>query len=565
MLNGNQEFNQVRQSTYMKLGIENLLNKVQEINSGCVYYISTEDKDSAVNLAVNCLCKNSDKNVLRYLVLDGVRKEDIRQSQVSDTLLNSVKAHVFESKGSPNFLKSLAPDLKKYGATDEKSLFAVIFDDRKLANIDKFSCYRRIADLQRFAKSYNLSFLLIGYGDHSQSVVNRLLKEDRSLSGLVSFNKTPNQLSLDILYWRADDGTFSQGSYEVVLEESGFAVPESSSEDYAAADINTCYVCENVFTPDSNIYSEVLKFNSQQSLVEEALEKATSATVFLSIDNRDAIDDTARMIYELRTRRGQTLKIIVIEKIAGIRANSEHFLLSCGANYVFSAGSHNSYINTMLPTLLSISYSKRIIMSFEKMLDNYQVLDKEGNGFLMPDAFFAKVEFLLSRKVDEAAVDGTLISLKPKTGLQAQACLSQFKPKRSGDYGTLLGRNIIIYLPSCRNGELAVSLEHIFNTDPTTLFENCDAVYTRAQILAKIDTLKNEPFAQYESSAAMQQIIMRTKSRLASKQRARSMSELAVISEDKPVPFEIDSLEESDRDEEKLNPNLNRTLNKNLF
>ena len=199
------------------------------------------------------------------------------------------------------------------------------------------------------------------------------------------------------------------------------------------------------------------------------------------------------------------------------------------------------------------------------MLDNYQVLDREGNGFLMPEAFFSKVEFLLSKKEDEAAVDGTLITLRPKLGLLAEQCLSQFKPKRAGDYGTLIGNVIIIYLPSCRNGELAVSLEHTFNTDPTTLFDSCDAVYSRSEILSRVDILKNEPYQNFNSNAAMQQIIESTKQRLASRQKARSMSELAVMVKESPEPFEISTLLPLEEDSIAKNPYINKKINKKLL
>ena len=538
----------------MKLGITNLLDKIQQINSGCVYYLGAQDKDTAVNFALNCLARNSNESALRYLVLDGVRTDDILQTQVSDAILNSVKAHVYECKNTDIFLDSLPSDLIKYHATDEHSLFVVLFDDRTLAKISQKSCLRYLKNISYFA-----------YGDNRAFLSNRLLKEDRSLSGLGAISKIPNMQKLDILYWRALDGTFSQGNYEITLTEEGFTIPNTAQEEFASTDTNTCYVCESVFTPDSNHFSDIKKFSSQSDLIAEAMEKASAATIFLAIEKREAIDDTAKQIYELRTRKGNALKILVIEKIPGIRANSEHFLLSCGANYVFTAGSHNSYINTMLPTLRAISYSKRISMSFEKMLDNYQVLDREGNGFLMPEAFFSKVEFLLSKKVDEAAVDGTLITLRPKLGLLAEQCLSQFKPKRAGDYGTLIGNVIIIYLPSCRNGELAVSLEHTFNTDPTTLFDSCDAVYSRSEILSRVDILKNEPYQNFNSNAAMQQIIESTKQRLASRQKARSMSELAVMVKESPEPFEISTLLPLEEDSIAKNPYINKKINKKLL
>lgn len=549
----------------MKLGITNLLDKIQQINSGCVYYLGAQDKDTAVNFALNCLARNSNESALRYLVLDGVRTDDILQTQVSDAILNSVKAHVYECKNTDIFLDSLPSDLIKYKATDEHSFFVVLFDDRALAKTSLKACLSNLKNISHFAKNYNVSLLLLGYGDNSASLSNRLLKEDRSLSGLGAISKTPNMQKLDILYWRALDGTFSQGNYEIALTEEGFTIPKSTEEEFASTDTNTCYVCESVFTPDSNHFSEIKKFSSQSDLIAEAMEKASAATIFLAIEKREAIDDTAKQIYELRTRKGNALKILVIEKIPGIRANSEHFLLSCGANYIFTAGSHNSYINTMMPTLRAISYSKRISMSFEKMLDNYQVLDREGNGFLMPEAFFSKVEFLLSKKVDEAAVDGTLITLRPKLGLLAEQCLSQFKPKRAGDYGTLIGNVIIIYLPSCRNGELAISLEHTFNTDPTTLFDSCDAVYSRSEILSRVDLLKDEPYHDFNSNAAMQQIIESTKQRLASRQKARSMSELAVMVKESPEPFEISTLLPLEEDSIAKNPYINKKINKKLL
>ena len=80
-----------------------------------------------------------------------------------------------------------------------------------------------------------------------------------------------------------------------------------------------------------------------------------------------------------------------------------------------------------------------------------------------------------------------------------------------------------------------------------------------------MDILKNEPYQNFNSNAAMQQIIESTKQRLASRQKARSMSELAVMVKESPEPFEISTLLPLEEDSIAKNPYINKKINKKLL
>lgn len=82
----------------------------------------------------------------------------------------------------------------------------------------------------------------------------------------------------------------------------------------------------------------------------------------------------------------------------------------------------------------------------------------------MPQDFILKVQNLISHNLEGSNLRGTLAKLTVKDGLTEKMCVSQFKPKRGGDYCTVMQGFIILYLPSCREGELAITLEHTFNT-----------------------------------------------------------------------------------------------------
>ena len=202
----------------------------------------------------------------------------------------------------------------------------------------------------------------------------------------------------------------------------------------------------------------------------------------------------------------------------------------------------------MLPTLKTLVFQKNISKSFNEIKDNYHLIDNEGKGFLMPQDFILKVQNLISHNLEGSNLRGTLAKLTVKDGLTEKMCVSQFKPKRGGDYCTVMQGFIILYLPSCREGELAITLEHTFNTTPTTLFKTCSAVYTYQEIVSEIKDLGSTEFDSFEDVNIMHEIIIKQRQEELMKKKAKSIYDLADTSLVTAVPVSMKELWKEEQD-----------------
>ena len=498
----------------MDLGINNLISQLQEFQQNGFYLLTTSGKQIAVNLALNCLYHNS--------------KEDVRNLLVS---LMENPFHVYEYNENTLEVTKIVKDLLLQKVNDEKSLVVLLLQDSLLTKLSKRQLQHTLLSLEEFATEYSLSVVLITHGLFENDLVKRLLSESNHYSGLVSFTDRPNGILMNTLFWREADGHFIQSNNQIKIDENGIEVVVPDTNLIASIDENTCYITDNTFTPDSAVYSNVKRFNSNQELFADAIENATAASVFLTV-----------------TSRGSNLKIIVIEKVRGIRANSEQFLITCGANFIFETDAKGTYINAMLPTLKTLVFQKNISKSFNEIKDNYHLIDNEGKGFLMPQDFILKVKNLISHNLEGSNLRGTLAKLTVKDGLTEKMCVSQFKPKRGGDYCTVMQGFIILYLPSCREGELAITLEHTFNTPPTTLFKTCSAVYTYQEIVSEIKDLGSTEFDSFEDVNIMHEIIIKQRQEELMKKKAKSIYDLADTSLVTAVPVSMNELWKEEQD-----------------
>ena len=533
----------------MDLGINNLISQLQEFQQNGFYLLTTSGKQIAVNLALNCLYHNSKEDCLRFFITGGIEPQKMLSYLENKDIAPSIKAHVYEYNDNTLDVTKIVKDLLLQKVNDEKSLVVLLLQDSLLTKLSKRQLQYTLLSLEEFAAEYSLSVVLITHGLFENDLVKRLLSESNHYSGLVSFTDRPNGILMNTLFWREADGHFIQSNNQIKIDENGIEVVVPDTNLIASIDENTCYITDNTFTPDSAVYSNVKRFNSNQELFADAIKNATAASVFLTVTSRETIDETAEYVYKLRTARGSNLKIIVIEKVRGIRANSEQFLITCGANFIFETDAKGTYINAMLPTLKTLVFQKNISKSFNEIKDNYHLIDNEGKGFLMPQDFILKVQNLISHNLEGSNLRGTLARLTVKDGLTEKMCVSQFKPKRGGDYCTVMQGFIILYLPSCREGELAITLEHTFNTTPTTLFKTCSAVYTYQEIVSEIKALGSTEFDSFEDVNFMHEIIIKQRQEELMKKKAKSIYDLADTSLVTAVPVSMNELWKEEQDD----------------
>ena len=511
----------------MNLGINKLVAQLQTLNDANVYYVSTPTKKVAIDFTLNVLIKNSQKDLLKFLALDGINQEDIKTHFHNPKDLYKVKTHVYENLYKDNFLYTLASDLRFMYVNRAHSLIVATFNDNKFFTLSQKKRHQCFLNLHQYAKDFNLSILLISYGLNQKEITSSILKEMSFLSGIAMLDVLPHQYALNTILWREQNGAISQGENSLDLNDNGFTIVDNSIKQSSFIDDNECYLTKGKFILDEQLFENIYRFDTNDELLEFAKNRVNAAFICFSIEDRSQIDDVCRAIYTMRTTRGNDLKIVVFEQIAGIRSKSEHFLLTCGANFIFESSAKSSYINAMIPILKTLRFNRTISRSFDNLLNEYHLLDREANGFLALDLFIQKVRFFCKNNLETQKSDGCLAILTCQESFSVQMCASQFTPKRGGDYCTIFKNNVILYLPSCRNGEISISLEHTFNVTPTTLFKNCQAFYKQQDILDKINDLSKFKYTQELDTSSMVNLLQLALNKKRALEKIKNLDEVA--------------------------------------
>lgn len=511
----------------MNLGIQHLISSLQKLQYGGVYFVSVSSKDLAIQTGLTCVAENSYSSNLRFLTLQGIDSSVIKSQGFSDEFLSKIKAHVYEYDDNCNVPKTIINDLTVYDAIENESLHVVIFEDSQIIELDKDNLNRYLSKISYFAKKRNCIFLFVVFGADPDSTIKTLLDHTANLSGIATIEQNLTSIIMNSRLWRLDDGGFTNGVNVLKSTNQGLQVLIDEYSSTAHIDDNTCFVIANSFTPDSKYFSDIKVFASNEELYKSALNDAYCATLILTLDNRNKIDNLAKMIYELRTIRGKELKIIIIETISGIRATSEKLLLNCGANFIFPSTAKGYYINAMLPTLKTSKFTQSISVNFSRILDNYHIIENEDNGYLKPKEFFNSVVRLVKSGYENDFVEACLTILTPKNGIDSLGCISQFTPKRGGDYCTLVNGHIVVFLPNCRNGELKIALEHTFNTSPSILFESDETYFTKRDIQNKIQSLSEIKIKTDVDEKILEKLILKSKQAKAVAQKEISLMSLA--------------------------------------
>lgn len=525
----------------MNLGIARLLEQLNDLASTGVYLITAPDQRTAVNFAVHCLRNNRDEDLLKFLALEHVTRDDIVREISAPEALSEVKAHVYTSRGRRNFLSTLVNDYRLSSRNRKGALLTAVFADETLATAGEREYERLLRDLDRSARRAKLCVLLVCFGPSQSLVGSRAMRISEVFQGVGAFELNLGRIIFHSRAWRQSDGTISHGTVQLTLDAQGYAVAEGEHVEHLAGDRDVCYVTAGSFTPDQSMFARILTFASNAQLFEQASQEATLATLCLSVSRRDEIFEIARIIYELRIARGDGLRIFVVEKIQGMRGNSAQLLLACGADFIFEASAHNSYINSMLPVLRMNASNHNLSATFDEMIFGYRLGDQEENGFLRPEIFLGKVEQLLERS-ETFDLGSTLVSLTPGASYSAEACISQFKPKRGGDYCTYVNGRILVYLPTCQAGELTTGLRHTFNVEPTDLFSGSSAFYTRAEILNVIRELRAGTYDESLNAGVIDQIESENRARTELRFARMSLRELANVHADAAVPYDVGRL-----------------------
>lgn|SRR5574344_1854919 len=492
----------------MQLGIHNLEDQAQLLEHGNTYWLNVPNRNQAISIAVNSLHVNNTHKC--SLILNNINALDIKNLGISPITLSDISAKVYETTYYPYFFKKLISDLERASIAKDSDIAIVVLSSELVLNTDYNELKYVLNDLNHYLIKRNLALLFISYTVENINCSARIAQLSSYLTGISSLTLQDNDSTkghYQVSFWRTSNGTIASGDNAVCITNKGCSVISNEHVDITNAnDINDFYLVGSNFNPDSRSYLNIYRYPNNIELFNAALSNCTQASCMFKINDRAEIDELGKYVYHLRKQRGNSLVILVWEQLPGIRASSERFLLTCGANFIFESTATSTYINAMLSCFKGYFFNRNTSISFDSLLTRYHEANQQKLGFLAPNDFAKNVAQQLSSIDLDIIGHGVLVVLTIKKILQTEMVTEQFIPVRIGDVCTILNHSLVVFLPSCNENELTTALKRVFSTELNKLFDNYFLFSQDHEILAEVEKLNHEEMIRPMSKSQIKMI-----------------------------------------------------------
>lgn len=481
----------------MRLGIASLEDQAQSLDIGRAYLVACTAEQDAVNLALGALHASAGDASWERLFLYGVEGADLRELCSVPNLASKSRARVLASRSGALSPSALASELLRGKGSARGGLCACLSlsGGAFLGLDDPKSARETLSGMAKLASALGCAVLVVIKA--SPALLPSLSEPGSCLSGLATVCRDESGARLAVDHWEGALGSALQLEEQVRCESSGFAaLGARNGPPQGTPDSQSFYIAGSSFTPDLACYSDIRRFESEKEAFEAALAGATAATVVLQIKDRAEADEIARMAYELRTRRGGALSIIVWERAGGLRADTEKLLISCGASFVFESGAAATYVSAMLPCFRSRAYPIPQ-ESFEAIRSRYHQADAVPPGVKQAADFIVQAWRMLSR-LDSSSIPCTLAVLVPKRGVPPSLAARNFLPRRGGDICAAFSDSLWVFLPSCRPAEAPVALRHAFSAPLDSLFSGVSLSGSAEETGRRLESLRRRGSAAVE-------------------------------------------------------------------
>lgn len=473
----------------MKLGISGLEDQAQSIDPSRAYLVACSAGQDAVNLALGALHASSGSAAREALFLYGTGEDDLRHLCSIPDLAAKSRARVLASRSEALSPSSLSDELLR-SRRGAKGMLCVCLGLRggALLHLDDPARARQaLIELKQLASALGCAVLVVAKA--SPELLPSLSEAASPLAGFATLERSGSKAVFCAQHWEGALGGASGLEAQVECGSAGFAATGCcSGPPQGAPDAQSFYIAGESFTPDLAYYSDIRRFEGNEEAFEAALESATAATVVLRLFERSQSDRIARMAYDLRMRRGSALSIIIWERAAGVRADTEKFFIACGASFVFESGAAATYVSAMLPCFRSraIPIPQE---SFEEIRGRYHQADSVTPGVKTASDFISKARDMLSR-LDSSHIPCTLAVLLPKRGVPPLLAARNFMPRRGGDICAAFSDSLWVFLPSCRPSEAPVALRHAFTAQLDSLFSGVSLSGSAEETARRLGLLK---------------------------------------------------------------------------
>ncbi|AOV95571.1 cellulose biosynthesis protein BcsE [Edwardsiella hoshinae] len=344
--------------------------------------------------------------------------------------------------------------------------------------------------LSNVLQRHNATLLIFNHGAGNDVLRNQLIPLNRLLYGLVSLRWQLDCWRYDLAFWSNALGVSAQQNIELITTPQGWQVTSDASITLQSHQDEHEYLAHVAALEGAPPLSEHWHlFASNQELFTAAL-TAQAATLLFSLSQNDQVDDLARQIHTLRRQRGNALKIVVRELMTMQRSSDERLLLACGANSIIPLSATLSNTLVIIEGLQGHIFPHHVPANITTLLNSLRPL--KLRGYQPYSRFCALLLDLLDNPLLPRNGRGTLVSLQPIAGMEAEQLLALCRLRRDGDLITLDQQRLVLFLAYCRPHELKTALRSVFPLSIAELFSSYRVWHQDSELLLELTRMRDQ-------------------------------------------------------------------------
>jgi cellulose biosynthesis protein BcsE len=199
----------------------------------------------------------------------------------------------------------------------------------------------------------------------------------------------------------------------------------------------------------------------------EATHGAQAATVLLHAGSTTDTEDLLHLVYQLRSRHGRALKIVVRETQDKLRSNLEQALLCLGANSVVYREVGFARMVRLLDDLSDSTFARDLQPDYA--LARNAFMPDALRGYLSASAFCDTVQAMLERTL-QMGLRHSFLRLSMQSHVAHADAVRACVALRDGDVLTADHDALYVFMFACAESDIDPALARLFSIPPTELF-----------------------------------------------------------------------------------------------
>lgn len=453
----------------ISLAIDGLPYELTRLRAGGVYWVACADAGHADLIAAGVLAGSADVP-LAVVAAMGRSPASMVAPLAAGEGPARTRLHEVAVADMLPAVRGLPVDLARSAAARD-TLCVVQLPAAVLESLEGARLARWCRQLHDWASAGNHYLLLLCHGEVA-TLAPRLLPLNRLCSGVAQLYPHRGALQYLVHYWSNAEGVVAHRDFEA--EWRGFRLGVIADGDDLMASVlaqeggdRFIYLAQAEALEGAPPFSPAWRLFENWSALTAGALQAQAATVVLAIDENADVDALTRIVFRLRSERGNGLKLVVREMQPCLRYADERLLLQSGASLVVPASLPLARFLTLLETIQGQVWQGRLPEDPERLIRLHRPPDI--GGVVTPMQFKQMAGELLDQ--GDGVVESAVLVLQPVAGLSPVQALQQLHMRRRGDFVCMHAGQVWLFLFACRGDGVERALGNLFRLPWREMFD----------------------------------------------------------------------------------------------